>query len=215
MARILYLSVFLYPFAGGASKSMIPLLSALRRNGHEIVTVNGGPHVTHGREASTNRDGYLALMTDRPIERARQLFESFRPDVVFTQSWGSVEAIELAERHAVDTICFVIDLFLLMPEAAPARLRTDYEHNRAVHRRASVVVSNSLFTQRKVRELLGVESELVYPVIDRDEHLVVGPRDPIYLKYTFHLVPVGGRWTWLLSTARYHLYRDDGCAPAA
>ena len=42
-----------------------------------------------------------------------------------------------------------------------------------------------------------------------------GPRDPIYLKYTFHLVPVRGRWTWLLSTERYHLYRDDGCAPAA
>jgi len=42
-----------------------------------------------------------------------------------------------------------------------------------------------------------------------------GPRDPIYLKHTFHLVPVHGRWTWLLSRERYHLYRDDGCAPAA
>jgi hypothetical protein len=38
-----------------------------------------------------------------------------------------------------------------------------------------------------------------------------GPRDPILLMHTFHLVPVRGRWTWLLSPQRYRLYRTDGC----
>jgi hypothetical protein len=41
-----------------------------------------------------------------------------------------------------------------------------------------------------------------------------GPRDPIVFRYTFHLVPAAGRWTWLLSEARYRLYRDGGCTPA-
>lgn len=38
-----------------------------------------------------------------------------------------------------------------------------------------------------------------------------GPRDPITLTPTFHLVPVGGHWTWLLSAERYRLYLYDGC----
>lgn len=44
-----------------------------------------------------------------------------------------------------------------------------------------------------------------------------GPRDPISFVHTFHLVPVDGRWTWLLSPERYSLYRGDGCGsfPAA
>jgi hypothetical protein len=44
-----------------------------------------------------------------------------------------------------------------------------------------------------------------------------GPRDPITLTPTFHLVPVRGHWTWLLSAERYQLYRHEGCStlPAA
>jgi len=44
-----------------------------------------------------------------------------------------------------------------------------------------------------------------------------GPRDPIRFVHTFHLVPVNGHWTWLLSSQRYALYRRDGCGsfPAA
>ena len=44
-----------------------------------------------------------------------------------------------------------------------------------------------------------------------------GPRDPIAFTHTFHLVPVHGHWTWLLSPQRYALYRHDGCGgfPAA
>jgi hypothetical protein len=44
-----------------------------------------------------------------------------------------------------------------------------------------------------------------------------GPRDPIRFVHTFHLVPVDGHWTWLLSSQRYALYRQDGCGsfPAA
>jgi len=44
-----------------------------------------------------------------------------------------------------------------------------------------------------------------------------GPRDPITLAPTFHLVPVQGHWTWLLSAERYRLYLLDGCSalPAA
>lgn len=44
-----------------------------------------------------------------------------------------------------------------------------------------------------------------------------GPRDPIRFVHTFHLVPVNGHWTWLLSPQRYALYRQDGCGsfPAA
>jgi hypothetical protein len=38
-----------------------------------------------------------------------------------------------------------------------------------------------------------------------------GPRDPIVFTHTFHLVPVHGHWTWLLSPQRYALYRHDGC----
>lgn len=44
-----------------------------------------------------------------------------------------------------------------------------------------------------------------------------GPRDPITITPTFHLVPVRGHWTWLLSPERYRLYRNEGCSnmPAA
>jgi hypothetical protein len=36
-------------------------------------------------------------------------------------------------------------------------------------------------------------------------------RDPMSFVHSFHLVPVNGRWTWLLSPQRYSLYRRDGC----
>jgi hypothetical protein len=39
-----------------------------------------------------------------------------------------------------------------------------------------------------------------------------GPRDPIVFRHTFHLVPVRGGWTWLLSPSRYRLYERGGCA---
>ena len=38
-----------------------------------------------------------------------------------------------------------------------------------------------------------------------------GPRDPIVFRHTFHLIPVHGRWTWLLSPSRYRLYRSGAC----
>jgi hypothetical protein len=38
-----------------------------------------------------------------------------------------------------------------------------------------------------------------------------GPRDPLLVRHTFHLVPVHGRWTWLLSADRYELYLHDRC----
>ena len=38
-----------------------------------------------------------------------------------------------------------------------------------------------------------------------------GPRDPIVFRHTFHLIPVHGRWTWLLSTSRYRLYARGAC----
>lgn len=41
-----------------------------------------------------------------------------------------------------------------------------------------------------------------------------GPRDPIVFRHAFHLVPVDGRWTWLLSPARYRLYAHGGCTAA-
>jgi hypothetical protein len=46
---------------------------------------------------------------------------------------------------------------------------------------------------------------------------MAGSRDPMSFVHTFHLVPVNGRWTWLLSPQRYALYRHDGCGsfPAA
>jgi hypothetical protein len=44
-----------------------------------------------------------------------------------------------------------------------------------------------------------------------------GWRDPFVITHTFHLVPVHGHWTWLLSPERYRLYRSEGCSdvPAA
>jgi hypothetical protein len=38
-----------------------------------------------------------------------------------------------------------------------------------------------------------------------------GPRDPIVFRHTFHLVPVHGRWTWLLSPSRFRLYAHHAC----
>ncbi len=38
-----------------------------------------------------------------------------------------------------------------------------------------------------------------------------GPRDPIVSRHIFHLVPVNGRWTWLLSASEYELYVHGGC----
>ncbi|HEX3055968.1 MAG TPA: hypothetical protein VHP82_07505 [Gaiellaceae bacterium] len=36
-------------------------------------------------------------------------------------------------------------------------------------------------------------------------------RDPLTFTHVFHVVPVNGHWTWLLSPQRYALYRHDGC----
>jgi len=36
-------------------------------------------------------------------------------------------------------------------------------------------------------------------------------RDPMRFTHTFHLVPVDGRWTWLLSPQRYRMYVASGC----
>lgn len=38
-----------------------------------------------------------------------------------------------------------------------------------------------------------------------------GPRDPIVFRHAFHLVPVRGRWTWLLSPSRFLLYERGAC----
>jgi hypothetical protein len=38
-----------------------------------------------------------------------------------------------------------------------------------------------------------------------------GPRDPIVFRHMFHLVPVHGHWTWLLSPSRYRLYERHAC----
>lgn len=38
-----------------------------------------------------------------------------------------------------------------------------------------------------------------------------GPRDPIVFRHTFHLVPVEGHWTWLLSSSRYREYAHGEC----
>lgn len=44
-----------------------------------------------------------------------------------------------------------------------------------------------------------------------------GPRDTIPVTETFHLVPVHGRWKWLLSPSRFQLYLHSRCGsgPAA
>jgi len=38
-----------------------------------------------------------------------------------------------------------------------------------------------------------------------------GPRDPIVLTPTLHLVATNGGWRWLLSDAMYRVYRRGGC----
>jgi hypothetical protein len=38
-----------------------------------------------------------------------------------------------------------------------------------------------------------------------------GPRDPIVLTPTLHVVAVGGRWRWLLSRSSYRMYRQAAC----
>jgi hypothetical protein len=38
-----------------------------------------------------------------------------------------------------------------------------------------------------------------------------GPRDPIVLTPTLHVVAVGGHWRWLLSSSSYRMYRQAAC----
>lgn len=38
-----------------------------------------------------------------------------------------------------------------------------------------------------------------------------GPRDPIVLTPTLHVVAVDGHWRWLLSSESYSMYRHAGC----
>jgi len=38
-----------------------------------------------------------------------------------------------------------------------------------------------------------------------------GPRDAVPLTQTFHLVPVHGKWKWLLSHSRFQLYLHSRC----
>lgn len=156
---------------------MIPLLAALRKRGHEIFAVNGGPELPIPHELNVYDGGYWALLTRTPLERAKLIIESYRPQILFTQGWGSVEALELARSHGLRTVLFVIDLFLMTPDASPTPPRTDFDRNLSTYRQADRIVANSEFTQGRVRELVGVEAPIVYPVITAEDHLVRGTRN--------------------------------------
>lgn len=75
----------------------------------------------------------------------------------------------------------------------------------------------------KALHVVGVHRALVrvpglaqpIPGVAIDVHVELrwyGPRDPIVFRHTFHLVPVHGHWTWLLSESRYRLYVTHRCA---
>jgi glycosyltransferase involved in cell wall biosynthesis len=169
----------------GAARSLHTLLSMLCEHGHECEAVAGlqrgwRRRLLHAMLFLTARrclalsDRQNVYQTHRTLRRriaaltARRL-EAFRPDVVMTQLDRGREIAELALRRGLLVTLSVHDAVL----------------NRAIwprpHPRLKFI-TNSEFVASRVRDQLGLESTVIYPVI-RLESYKVSSRVPEFITF--------------------------------
>ena len=193
MARILFANQDLYPPPGGAGLSMLPVLAALVRAGHQVQSVNSGAHAGILQERDCDLDGVRARVTPRWLDHARAIMDSERPGLVVTQGWGCVEILELARERRIPTALFVVDLIQLTDQPyCPDNL--DYERAKHAFALADLVIANSHFTRHRLKEIAGIEARVAYPVIHEEDYRVTGPRSPEFALLASGLMHKGSHW---------------------
>lgn len=176
--NILFCATYLYPALAGGSKGMIPLLSALSSSGHRVISINGGPKFNMQKELIFNQDNFNACICNDPIKKAKEIIPEFQPDLIISQAWGSPEAISLAHENNIKSLLFIIDLYQFDEDN---RGGVDCKKNIEIYKNVSVAVSLSEFLQKKAQTLIGIPSEIIYPVIFPDEYTVKEPIEKSYI----------------------------------
>jgi|GEM_PF-1847005 len=167
--RLLFAARDLFPAVGGASLSMVPLLRALARAGYDVTSVNalrpdGQPHTVD------DEPFFASVVWDFAAEAAK-LMDRMRPDLVITQGWGSTEVLECAFARNLRTCLFVVDLIGYAPQECFEGCRIDHAANLSALKRADMVVANSVYMKRRLRELSGIRAEVVFPIIEEQDYL--------------------------------------------
>lgn len=169
----------------GAARSVHTLLSLLSEHGHQCeaaVALQRGwrRHVLQGmlflsaRRRLALSDRQNVYQTHRTLRRriaalAERRLEAFHPDVVMTQLDRGHEITELALRRGLLVTLTVHDAVLdrgIWPAPHP-RLK---------------FIANSQFIASRVRDQLGIESTVIYPVI-RLESYKVSARVPEFITF--------------------------------
>jgi len=167
--RLLFAARDLFPPMGGASLSMIPLLRAFARAGYEVTSINAArPGVVDHAAPDMPFTAHvvadaLSLAVDRMHRRP--------PDLVITQGWGSTGVLRAAIAMGLRTCLFVVDLIGYAPQEGLEGCDIDYASNLGALRKADMVVANSAYTRRRLRELSGVRAEVVFPIIEEADFL--------------------------------------------
>lgn len=171
--RLLFAARDLFPPIGGAGLSMAPLLRALVRAGYDVTSVNAARPGEAGHMAADAP--FPAHVVPDFLSEAERLMDGLRPDLVITQGWGGTEVLEAAMARGLRTCLFVVDLIACAPQACFEDRRIDHAATLRALKQADMVIANSAYTKRRLRELCGVRAEVVFPIIEEADYLVTAP----------------------------------------
>ncbi|MDQ7833061.1 MAG: glycosyltransferase family 4 protein [Desulfovibrionaceae bacterium] len=174
--RLLFAARDLFPSLGGASLSMAPLLRAFSRVGYAVTSINAGRQGE--AEHSVDDEPFPAHVVPDYLSRTAAVMDRDRPDLVITQGWGSTEVLERAFARNLRTCLFVVDLIGYAPQECFEGFCIDHAANLSALKRADMVVANSGYMKRRLHELSGIRAEVVFPVIEEADYLVMPPPDP-------------------------------------
>jgi len=170
--RLLFAARDLFPAVGGASLSMVPLLRAFSRAGYDVMSVNALPP-----------DALPHTVADEPFSghvvrdfaaEAAGIMDRWRPDLVITQGWGSTQVLTSAFARNLRTCLFAVDLIGYAPQECFEGQDIDFAANLGALRGVDLVVANSAYMKRRLRELSGIRAEVVAPIITEDDYLTAG-----------------------------------------
>ncbi|MEF3698105.1 glycosyltransferase family 4 protein [Desulfolutivibrio sp.] len=166
--RLLFAARDLFPAVGGASLSMVPLLRALARAGYDVTSVNA--QRPDGQSHTVDGEPFSASVVRDFTAEAAGIMDRMRPDLVITQGWGGTEVLECAFARNLRTCLFVVDLIGYAPQECFEGCRIDHAANLNALKRADMVVANSVYMKRRLRELSGIRAEVVFPIIEEKDY---------------------------------------------
>jgi glycosyltransferase involved in cell wall biosynthesis len=145
------------------------LLRALARAGYDVTSVNalrpdGQPH-------TVDDEPFQACVVRDFTAEAAKLMDRMRPDLVITQGWGSTQVLMSAFARNLRTCLFVVDLIGFAPQECFEGCCIDHAANLDALKRADMVVANSVYMKRRLRELSGIRAEVVFPIIEEQDYL--------------------------------------------